>query len=169
MSEKIIIVDDNDESIGFKERSRLDHPNDTYRCSSLWVTNSDGRILLSKRSMTKANNPGVWQEAVAGTVEKGETYDSNVAKEMDEELGLKDIKIMKGPKIHVRLKRNFFRQIYFAILDLNETEFVLQEEEVERVKWFTKEEIKENYAKDPEAFQRSFKLIWEAVYPEEEL
>lgn len=40
---KIIIVDENDEPIGAKERGTLDDYKDIYRVSALWITNEKGK------------------------------------------------------------------------------------------------------------------------------
>ncbi|MFA6422790.1 MAG: NUDIX domain-containing protein, partial [Candidatus Buchananbacteria bacterium] len=84
---KIIIVNENDEAIGHKERNELDF-SDIYRVSGLWITNLKGEILLAQRAFTKNHDPGKWGPAAAGTVEEGEDYETNILKEAEEELGL---------------------------------------------------------------------------------
>jgi len=98
MPVKIIIVDENDNPIGLKERGTLDYDKDIYRVSALWITNSKGQILIARRALTKKQNPGKWGPGVAGTIDEGETYDSNIIKEAKEELGLQNIKPEKWIK-----------------------------------------------------------------------
>lgn len=83
-----VIVNENDEIIGHKLREEVDPKNDIYRVSALWVTNSAGDVLIAQRKLTKKHAPGKWEPAVAGTVEKGETDESNIYKEAQEEIGL---------------------------------------------------------------------------------
>jgi len=87
MTQKIIIVDANDQVIGYKERTEVTY-DDTYRVAGLWVLNEAGDALLARRALTKKHDPGKWGPSAAGTVEEGETYESNMAKEAEEELGL---------------------------------------------------------------------------------
>ena len=87
---KIPVVNQQDEIIGYKEKSLIT-TDDIYRVSALWITDTTGRILLAKRAFTKSRHPGLWGPAVAGTVEEGETYESNIIKEAEEEIGLKNI------------------------------------------------------------------------------
>jgi len=89
---KIIIVDENDKIIGYKERGTLNF-RDIYRVSALQVKNSVGQILLAQRKLTKKKNPGKWGPAVAGTNDEGETYESNIIKEAEEEIGLVDFEM----------------------------------------------------------------------------
>jgi isopentenyl-diphosphate Delta-isomerase len=152
MKEQTIIVNENDEIIGFKERSSL-NKKDIVRISALWIQNSKGEILLAQRSFQKSTSPGKWGPAVAGTNEKGETYEQNMIKEAKEEIGLKGFKFEKAHKI--RNKENNFVQWF--TLKTDNYEFKLQKEEVEQVKWFKKEELKKEIKENPEKFTSSVK------------
>jgi isopentenyldiphosphate isomerase len=154
--EKIIIVDDKDNIIGIKERESITKM-DIYRVSVLWIVNSKDEILLARRSLNKTNSPGKWGPAVAGTVEESETYDSNIIKETEEEIGLKNIKPQKGLKIKMATKYNYFCQWYFIKIDRNLDEFKLQEDEVEEIKWFSKEELLREMEEDQDEFIQSVK------------
>ncbi|MCK5490818.1 MAG: NUDIX domain-containing protein [Candidatus Pacebacteria bacterium] len=136
----IIIVDDEDNIIGTKERESITEK-DLYRVSVLWVTNSKDEILLAKRSLNKTNSPGKWGPAVTGTVEENETYDLNMIKEAEEEIGLKNIIPQKGIKIRMATKYNYFCQWYSIKIDRNLDEFRIKKSEVEEIKWFLREEL----------------------------
>jgi len=56
---RIVIVNDEDEIIGHKERGTL-VKEDIYRVAALWVTNSKGEILLAQRQLGKRHDPGKW-------------------------------------------------------------------------------------------------------------
>lgn len=148
---KIIIVDNNDKIVDFKYRDNLEKE-DIYRVSALWITNSKKEILLTKRHHSKKHNPNKWGPAVAGTVEKGETYKSNIIKEAGEELGLKNIKPKIGPKTKTDNEYHHFTQWYLLNTDKKIDEFKIQEDEVEEIKWFTFEEFKQNLQNKPQDF-----------------
>ena len=82
------IVNENDEIIDYKPRNEIDYKKDYYRIGCLWLTNSKGEVLLAQRLLTKDKDPGMWGPSAAGTLEKGESYESNIYKEAEEELGL---------------------------------------------------------------------------------
>ena len=161
MKPKIVIVDGNNKVIGYKERETLKQE-EIYRVSALWLTNSKGDILLARRALTKSHNPGKWGPAVAGTLEEGETYDSNIVKETAEELGLKDIKPKKGPMIRISDRHNYFAQWYTLTIDKPINQFKIQKEEVEEIKWFSREELAEQLDKKPEEFLKRMKQYFEA-------
>ena len=82
---QIPIVDHNDQILAYKERQEIQKA-DIYRVSSLFVMNEQGEILLTQRSANKSHNPNKRTLAVNGTVEQGESYESNIIKETKEEI-----------------------------------------------------------------------------------
>jgi isopentenyldiphosphate isomerase len=156
VNKKIPFVDEDDNILGYKERSG-EIKKEIYRVAALWITNSKKQVLLARRALTKTNNPGRWGPAVAGTVEEGETYESNIIKEAEEELSLKNINIEKGKKVRVKGKYNFFCQYFMAKIDKGAEDFNFNREEVLEVKWFTKQEILDMAKNHPEELTESYK------------
>lgn len=150
---KIIIVDENDNIIAYEDRDSL-KIEDIYRVSALWIENSKGEILMARRALTKAHSPGKWGPAVAGTLEEGETYDSNIFKEAEEEIGLKNVKFKKGSKIKIMLagRPRYFLQWYAIKINRPLEEFKIQKSEVAEVRWFSKEELKKKLEENPNEF-----------------
>lgn len=157
MKPKIVIVDEQDNIIGWKDRESLERE-DIYRVSALWITNSRGEILLAKRALTKSNNPGKWGPAVTGTVDEGEDYDFNIIKEAREELGLNNIIPRKGFKKRVFGKYNYFCQWYFLTMNESVTDFKIEKDEVEEIKWFFAEKLIKEMERQPDKFTGSINL-----------
>ena len=147
----IPVVNEQDEIIGYKERAEI-QKEDIYRVTALRITNSKGEILIAQRALTKKNNPGTRWPAVSGTVEKGETYDENIEKEMYEELWLETIEIT--PRIHERKSNthDFFLQRYRAEVDEPISYFSFPEEETAAIKRISKEELLTQTQQHPEQF-----------------
>jgi isopentenyldiphosphate isomerase len=137
----VILVDKNDQPIGVKPRLDLNPVTDIFRCTGLWIVNSQNQVLIAQRSFKKKNSPGKWGPAAAGTVEEGETYESNIYKEAQEELGLTGIDFILGPKVFLRDSRRQFGQWFLAQVDKSITDFIIQKEEVERVEWIDSEQL----------------------------
>ena len=147
----IIVVDEKDNVIGTKKEEDLKQ-SDIYRVTALWVTNNKGEILLTKRSKNKKHHPSKWGPAVAGTVEKDESYNENIIKEAEEELGIKNPKFNRGPKTRNSGKYNHFPQWYDVVINKKASEFIIQKEEVEEVKWFDVVELKRLLEEKPKDF-----------------
>jgi len=142
--QKIIIVDDRDVPIGTKFRREVDHTKETYRASAIWLYNSQGEILIARRSAKKKTDPCKWGPAVAGTLEEGETYESNARKEAAEEIGLRNITLEPGPKLHADAPRKYFIQWFYAKSEMKVQDFVLQKDEVDEVKWVDRKKLLED-------------------------
>ncbi|MBT4209450.1 MAG: NUDIX domain-containing protein [Candidatus Komeilibacteria bacterium] len=155
MSEQTIIVDKDDKIIGYKSRKDL-QTEDIYRVSALWLTNSKGAILLAQRAHNRTHHPGKWGPAAAGTIEKGETYNDNIIKEAEEEIGLVGVDFKKGPKELNLNYYNHWTQWYGAVVDASASDFIIQQAEVVEVRWFTKQEIEEKLVQDINFFTPNF-------------
>jgi len=150
----IYIVDENDAVIDVKERSQV-KCSDINRTSALWLTNSKGEILLAQRSSDKYHDPEKWGPAVAGTVEDGETYEQNIIKEIEEELGITDIKVIEGPKIFCDKEQSHFVKWFVAELNWELEQFKVQQAEVKAIRWISKEDLIEEFSANPDSFIRN--------------
>lgn len=152
---KIPIVNEQDEIIGYKDRKDRNTIEIT-RITNLWLWNEKGEALLAQRAFSKAINPGLWGPAVAGTVEEGETYESNIIKEAEEEIGLKNLKPILGPKLRRTTKHAYFTEWFSAVID-SSYPLVKQDSEVESLKWFSKDEFFITFERNPNIFIPSLK------------
>ncbi len=153
----IIIVNEKDEIIGYKPRSErmLD---DICRVSGLVIFNSKNEMLIAKRVITKKIDPGKWGPAVAGTVEEGETYESNIVKEAMEEMGLeiKESELKFVSHQYRETSHKYFSTTFMVVVDKPIEEFKKQDEEVEEIRWVDIDELREWYKKSPEDFIPTF-------------
>jgi len=149
---KIIIVDNNDNPIALKYRDEVDYQKDIYRCTGIWITNSKEEILIAQRKITKDINPGKWGPAVAGTIEEGETYESNAYKELKEEIGLTGVKLEVGQKQRSTSPRNYFGQWFTCKVDKPIKDFVIQEDEVAQIRWINKNELVGDLKNNPDKY-----------------
>ena len=161
---KIQIVNDGDKLVGLKERSEIDYQNDIYRVAALWLRNSNDEVLIAQRKLSKDKDPGKWGPAVAGTLEEGETYESNIAKEADEEIGLVGVTFEKGPKERVTSPRNFFTQWFTASVDKDLNEFTTQEAVVEKIAWVPESELIKDVKENPDKYIPTMPGIIELFY-----
>ncbi len=152
MSEKIIIVDENDKVIGSKERSTVNYDVDIYRSTAVWITNSKGHVLLAQRKLSREKDPGRWGPAAAGTVNEDETYESNAYKELEEEVGITGVKLTAGKVRYFGKPRKQFAKWFFGTTDIKVGELKLQETEVEAAKWITIDELVKDVDVNPNKY-----------------
>ncbi|MEW6587906.1 MAG: isopentenyl-diphosphate Delta-isomerase [Thermoproteota archaeon] len=88
MEELLILVDSNDNPIGFEEKVKCHLPNGKlHRAFTVLLFNKDGKLLLTRRSQSKMLWPGDWDGTVASHPRKMETYVSSAERRLPEELG----------------------------------------------------------------------------------
>lgn len=105
----------------------------------IWPMNDRGEFLIQQRSMSVQWKPGVWA-VTGGAAVSGEDALTAARRELSEELGYD---AEEGELIKVAcLKRvNSFCNVYSIRLNLPESEFVLQREEVQAVKWCSGDQL----------------------------
>lgn len=155
--ELVVIVDENNQLIGYKDRKEVNYDKDIINSAALWVTNSKSEVLLAQRAFTKDKDPGMWGPAAVGTVEKGETYDSNMIKEAQEEIGLTGVDFIKSELHFFQGSKRQFIQWYTAQIDKDINEFTKQDEEVEQIAWIPLEQFLADYKANPENYVPAFK------------
>ena len=109
------------------------------------IQNSKGEFLIQKRSKQKDGKYG----ATGGHVKTGQTSIEGMMDEIQEELGLtvkpEEIELLfSGREDELQV----FFDLYYMKKDFELSDLVLQEEEVESVKWTTIEEIDDLIKKD---------------------
>ncbi len=111
-----------------------------YRISThIWVMDSNGRILVLKRSEQEDKFPGMWAQ-VGGGVVAGDTSKETVIKECLEELGL-TVKEENMYYVASYIRTRDIVDVWFVRQDINIDELVLQEEEVADAKLVTLNEF----------------------------
>lgn len=159
MKTKAIIVDINNNPIGYKNRSDL-NSDDIYRISAARIADSSGNILLAQRSWNKKKSPWKWWPAAAWTLEEWDTYESNIIKEIKEEIGIKIILDQLQPQAIEYHEWSWwtnrcFIQWFIWVYDWDKSLLQKQDEEVETLKRFSKKELQQELKQYPEIFLTS--------------
>jgi isopentenyldiphosphate isomerase len=88
-AEILPIVDENGNPVGMATREQChSNPRLLHPVVHLHVFDSDGRLYLQQRSLSKDLYPGYWDTAVGGHIRVGETVGEALLREGREELGI---------------------------------------------------------------------------------
>lgn len=105
----------------------------------IWPMNDRGEFLIQQRSLSVQWKPGVWA-VTGGSAISGEDALTAAKRELLEELGY-DAKEGELVRVACLKRTNSFCNVYSIRLNLPESAFVLQKEEVQAVKWRTGEQL----------------------------
>lgn len=90
-AELIAWVDEQDRLLGSLPRAELRERGLIGRGTFILLFNSAGRLCVHRRSLSKAVYPGYWDAAAGGMVGAAESYAESAARELAEELGIRDV------------------------------------------------------------------------------
>lgn len=86
-AELVDVVNEDDVVLRTVSRPEMRRNRLRHRAVFILVTNSDGKVLIHRRSEAKDIWPGWWDVAIGGVVAAGETYDDAARRELFEEAG----------------------------------------------------------------------------------
>ncbi|MCR4586990.1 MAG: NUDIX domain-containing protein [Lachnospiraceae bacterium] len=156
MEEMFDITDENGIPTGETvTRSRAHNEGIMHRTAHIWVIRRRGEqidVLLQKRSANKESFPGMYDTSSAGHIQAGDEPLESAKRELGEELGIRaqDEDLTYVGKFHIHYEKEFHGKLFkdnevsFVFLydkPVDAEKLVLQEEEVEGVKWFPIEEV----------------------------
>ncbi len=159
MSEEIFdVVDEEDRVVGQAPRSVVHAQGLLHRAANIFVFDSEGRMLLQKRSASKDEYPLCYTSSASGHLNAGETYDEAAPRELEEELGLRSpltmvAKFNGGPH-----SANEHTVLYKTVTDEAPT---LHPEEIESAAFFDLDQIAEMIRTTPEQFTPPFRLLFQ--------
>lgn len=119
-----------------------------HRAVYAFVIDSNGRILLQKRSGNKKLLPNLWDVTAGGHVDSGEFGIQALIRETKEELGIQisaeDIKYIAGStsvNIQGDIINKHYNECYLITKNIDISDIIVQKEEVEEVKYFSRDEL----------------------------
>lgn len=112
----------------------------------IWIMNKEGKFLVQKRTKSRKRFPNMWS-LTAGAVDIGETSVEGAIREAKEEIGINIEKEEFELILSIKRKHNFL-DIWLVRKDIDLKDIVMQEEEVQEVKWVTKDELEEMIKND---------------------
>jgi isopentenyl-diphosphate delta-isomerase type 1 len=190
MNDYIILVDENDNEVGYAEKMDVHINRLRHRAFSIFIFDwNTKKMLLQKRSYGKYHSGGLWSNACCSHPHKGETMERCLNERLKEELGLSTSFFIKDPANCERLihgediiyscgKISYFAFygevcenevdhifLYSPIFDgIDRNAITINRQEIEEIKWVSIEELKLWMEKEPDAFTAWFRPAFELAY-----
>lgn len=141
---EVIVVNEKDEIVGKMLKSEAHKNGVPHRIAVTFVENDKEEILVQVR------RDGYLDHSSAGHVEVGESYEEAAKRELEEELGIKDVELKyvgHGSTINEKYPGQIVSHV-FDIFKCIADPGNLQEDEVKEVYWAKPEEVLEDMRKE---------------------
>lgn len=165
MEEFVVLVNPEDDVLGLMEKQQAHINGLLHRAFSVFLFNSKGEMLLQKRAAGKYHSPNQWTNAVCSHPKEGETYLEGAQRRLNEELG---IKADLSEKFSFIYKADVGGGLWEHELDHvfvgnheAESDFNLNKEEVEEVRYISMKDLDQEITENPGNFTEWFKIILE--------
>ncbi len=154
MEERVILVDENDQEIGLKEKLSAHREGALHRAFSLFVFDSRGRLLLQKRAAEKYHSGSLWSNTCCSHPRPQEPVEEAVHRKLRLEMGF-DCDVKKV--FHFIYQVQFENQLVEHELDhvfigTFDGDPVPNPDEVEDWKWVDPEELRKDLRANPEIY-----------------
>ncbi len=103
--------------------------------------NEKNEMLIQLRQSTKKHWASLWDVSVGGNSQAGENSRQTAQRELEEELGIVHDFSNIRPHITINFQNGFDDFYLLKIGNKDASEFVIQEDEVQQVKWVSKQEL----------------------------
>ena len=165
--EEIILVDEKDNTIGFEEKMKAHkRGGKLHRAFSVFIFNSEGKMLLQLRSKKKHHFKGLWTNACCSHPRKGEKLEDATHRKLKQEMGfdteLKEIFsfIYKATDSKSDLTEHEFDHVFIGNFDGKPNP---NTEEIDDWKWIGIDNLKKDLEINPKKYTPWFTLALDRV------
>lgn len=154
----VTYVDENDNEIGSGLLKSAIEKGIAVRIARVFLQNSQGKILIQKRSENHPWLPGRWDHSASGHVDAGETYMEAAIRELQEEVGITNVKLSQSGKFYIVERGGFGMKKSFNMIFIGKFEgnVKIDNIEVTDYRWASPKDIKKEIKDNPDAFTPGF-------------
>jgi isopentenyl-diphosphate delta-isomerase len=159
--EKVVLVDKLDNAIGTMEKMEAHHRGALHRAFSVLLFNSEGKILLQKRSANKYHSAGLWTNTCCSHPLPGEKIEDAARRRLREEMGI-DVQTKFVYKFiyKIALDQDLIEHEYdHVFIGTYNGEPIINKTEVEDWKYADLNWVRKDINENPKQYTYWFKLI----------
>ena len=163
--EQVILVDVDDCEIGLMEKMEAHKQAVLHRAFSVFLFNTQGKMLLQQRALTKYHSAGLWTNTCCSHPRPGETLENAVSRRLMEEMGItakvsKAFDFIYQAALPDHLNEHEFDHVFIGNFD---DEVRPNHLEVANFVYQSMEEIAANLQSHPEKYTVWFKIAFPKV------
>jgi isopentenyl-diphosphate delta-isomerase len=163
--EKVVLVDENDNTIGEMEKLEAHLVGALHRAFSVFGFNTKGEMLLQQRASTKYHSPNLWTNTCCSHPRINETPHQAAVRRTIEEMGLRvepkfQFKFTYKAEFDNKLIEHELDHVFFATIS---DEPILNPNEAQAYRWISLDNLEQELSKNPEQFTPWFKICFNQV------
>ena len=168
MTEKIVLVDEQDNQVGVAEKIKTHQEGKLHRAFSLFIFNSQGELLLQKRAARNYHSANLWSNTCCSHQRENEQLEEAALRRLKEEMGFicplrEAFRFTYRVEFENGLIENEFDHVFFGKFDgpVNP-----DSKEVADWKWITLEKLKKDIQKNPDQYSYWLKELLNRIISE---
>jgi isopentenyl-diphosphate delta-isomerase len=152
--ERVVLVDEQNRPLGVAEKLAAHASGQLHRAFSIFVFNSDGRLLLQQRAKAKYHSGGLWSNTCCGHPRPGEVTIEAAHRRLREEMNFDcelraAFEFLYRAEFENELIEHEYDQVFVGKFD---GVFVPDDSEVEDWKWIAPDELRRELRERPEVY-----------------
>ena len=164
--ENVILVDEKDNQVGLMPKLEAHQKGLLHRAFSVFIFNSDYKLLLQKRASSKYHSGGLWTNTCCSHPRDGEDIIDAANRRLDEEMGIKTslrkvFDFIYTAELDNNLIENEFDHVLYGVYDIDP---ILNKEEAEDFKWIDMETLKNDIENNKDQYTVWFKIAFDYFY-----
>lgn len=162
--EEVVLVDENDNEVGSGEKMQVHREGRLHRAFSIFVFNSQGKMLIHKRASSKYHSPGLWTNTCCSHPRPGEELEEAVHRRLQEEMGF-DCELKEILHFVYKVKFNGLseHELDHVFVGRCDAEPKPDPQEVEEWKWIDVQELLKDIQENPDSYTYWFKIALEKL------
>ena len=163
--EFVVLVDEQDQELGIMEKMEAHEKGLLHRAFSVFLFNGKGEMLLQQRAFEKYHSGGLWTNACCSHPRENESYIDAAHRRLMEELGMDcDLKPAFSFVYKKELDKGLTEhELDHVFMGEYEGDFPFNPEEVNAVKYISKDDLLQDMDQHPENYTEWFKICLQEV------
>ena len=164
--ENVILVDEKDNQVGLMPKLEAHQKGLLHRAFSVFIFNSDYKLLLQKRASSKYHSGGLWTNTCCNHPRDGEDIIDAANRRLNEEMGIKTSLRKVFDFIYTaELDNNLIeKEIDHVIQGVYDIDPIINKDEAEDFKWVDMETLKNDIENNKDQYTVWFKIAFDYFY-----
>ena len=164
--ENVILVDEKDNQVGLMPKLEAHQKGLLHRAFSVFIFNTDYKLLLQKRASSKYHSGGLWTNTCCSHPRDGEDIIDAANRRLNEEMGIKTslrkvFDFIYTAELDNNLIENEFDHVFYGVYDIDP---IINKDEAEDFKWVDMETLKNDIENNKDQYTVWFKIAFDYFY-----